>query len=394
MKIQKRTLQTLVVASTFILFSCGKDDSPNTPDPQDDDPTPPVEVFYDVTEAAIDDSGYTALNELILEFSVDDGNSYSEELPTDLEEGDEINVKINNGTKDIGTDDFTFDWSTSSPQPLDPTAAEVKFVVGKNDLAISVAVLDKMTFVVSERTSGQFYSLDPTSEVVALAPAFAIMQVGDTLKRVRSMTYNSIGGKLYVSNTPSGPDKAKLHSVDPNTMEATIVNGNEEDTWKSIADLILAENGKIFATISSGQGVDPSLIEFGLDGAASEAQLFTGESIPCCGLGLTLGSSAGEYLIGDGSQNPVFIHKSNSSGVISESIELSLKGFPEDNYYIKNLTKDNAGNIFSICYGHTAEDTFLAKVDLDAGELIHIAKIGTGGVDQYNAMAYIPAYLF
>ncbi|MCR9264457.1 MAG: cadherin repeat domain-containing protein [Flavobacteriaceae bacterium] len=349
-----------------------------------------TEETLDVANAVIDKAGYTAPEDLIFLYSTDGGDSYSADKPTNLTEGDEILVKISNGIMDISKDDFSFTWITSNPVPQTSDIALAKFVVGSTDLDIKVAVVDKVEILVSDRNTGQFYSLDPSTG--DKTDAFKVLLDGEDLVRVRGAIYNYVDRKLYVSTAKFAATKSMLHSVDLATLQATTINSNPDDTWAGLADLIITPEGNILATMSQGQLEGESLITFGTDGTASAPVAFTGADL-CCGLGLTYGDTTNEVWVGDSAAT---IHKSSFNGEISETINLTLENFEynmPNAYIIKNLVQID-GALYALCYENDNAITHIAKVDLENNTLVHIAQLSNSDATQVNALVFVPAYLF
>ncbi|WP_421808985.1 cadherin repeat domain-containing protein [Flagellimonas sp.] len=349
-----------------------------------------TEETLDVVTAVIDKAGYTAPEDLIFLYSTDGGDSYSADKPTNLTEGDEILVKISNGIMDISKDDFSFTWITSNPVPQTSDIALAKFVVGSTDLDIKVAVVDKVEILVSDRNTGQFYSLDPSTG--DKTDAFKVLLDGEDLVRVRGAIYNYVDRKLYVSTAKFAATKSMLHSVDLATLQATTINSNPDDTWAGLADLIITPEGNILATMSQGQLEGESLITFGTDGTASAPVAFTGADL-CCGLGLTYGDTTNEVWVGDSAAT---IHKSSFNGEISETINLTLENFEynmPNAYIIKNLVQID-GALYALCYENDNAITHIAKVDLENNTLVHIAQLSNSDATQVNALVFVPAYLF
>ena len=349
-----------------------------------------TEETLDVVTAIIDKTGYTAPEDLTFLYSTDGGDSYSTDKPTDLTEGDEILVNISNGIMDISKDDFSFTWINSSPVPQTSDIALAKFVVGSTDLDIKVAVVDKVEILTSDRNTGQFYTLN--LNLGTKSEAFIITLDGEDLLRVRGAIYNYADRKLYVSTAKYAMEKSMLHSVDLSTMQATTINSNPNDAWAGLADLVMTPEGNILATMSLGQGSGESLISFGTDGTDTVPISFTGADL-CCGLGLAYGETTSEVWVGDISAT---IHKSNLNGEISETIALDLDGFVNtnvDDYYIRNLVRDQNGKLYALCLDDADGSTHIAEVDLTNNLLKHIAQISISP-DQLNALVFVPAYLF
>lgn len=390
---RKFALYTLLGGWALVQLSCGKDDSPETP----------TEPTYNITEATINDDNYTAPGELSFLYSTDNGGTYTAEKPEDLSKGNELWVKINNGEVDIYKEDFYFDWSGSSIAPADTESDVAKFVVKESDLTISASVTDKVELLVSNRDTGQFYVLDLTDG--GLTPSFTLMENGEPVKRIRGGVYNYNDGLFYLSTAKFAGTHSKLYSTNLNTKQATVINDNnivvnEENVeiWKGLSDLLITPNNQLMATAGFGLGNgDPALFEFSLSGNNSEPTTFTGEDIPCCGLGMTFGSNTNEILIGSGQADPFKIYKSNLSGEITEVIELSLEGFTyaePNGYYLRNLVRDTSGTLYALCYNLTHGNTHIAEVDLNTNRLINVTQIATNDEKIYYGLVYIPTYAF
>ncbi len=384
---RKLALYALLVSWAFVQFGCGKDDSPSNPD---DGPT---ETFYNITQATINTDGFTAPGELSFWYSIDNGESYTIEKPEDLSKGDELWVKINNGEVDIYEEDFYFDWSGSSLVPADTESDLAKFVVKETDITLEATVTDKIELLVSNRNTGQFYVLDLSDG--GLTPAFNITLNGNNVTDIRGMVYNYNNHKIYASLTEESVPSGGLLQVEPNVLTTQVINGNENNSWKGISDLVVTNDNTILATIGFGGGQNPALIEFEIDGSMSEPKLFSGDNIPCCGLGLSKGTNDEEYLIGDGFS--AMVHKSNDSGEISETIELELVGFAEDadpaNFFIKNLVQ-TSDSYYALCLekiDNETQYTHIVKVDLENAQLVYLSGAFS---TQYNALVQIPAYAF
>lgn len=393
MKMRKLAFCIWICTYTLLQWNCSKDDGPKTP--SDGDNPSPVETFYNITQATINDDEYTAPGELFFLYSIDNGDSFTAEKPEDLSKGDELWVKINNGEVDLSEEDFSFDWSDSSLAPANATNAVAKFVVKESDISIASTIIDKIELLVSNRNTGQFFVLDLSDG--GLTPAFTFLEGELPLERVRGVVFNYNNGNLYVTTTKFGLSKSQLYKVDTNNMQATVINENSDSTWSGISDLVITEGNKILATIGFSGGDTPALIEFDLDGTASDYTLVNGDDIPCCGLGMTYGTSMEEILIGTGFSDPLKIYKSDLQGKISDVHNLTLEGFENTNpasYFIRNLIKTKNGEIYALCFEDGDSNTHIAQVDLENNLLKHISQIGSGTQQRYNGLVQIPAYAF
>ncbi|WP_165614915.1 hypothetical protein [Flagellimonas flava] len=396
---RKLALYALVCGWVFLNVNCGKDDDPNT---TSDDVNPPVsEVFYNITQTTINDDAYTAPGELSFLYSLNNGGSYTAEIPKDLSKGDELWVKINNGEVDIYEEDFYFDWSGSSIAPADTESDVAKFVIKESDLTISASVTDKVELLVSNRDTGQFYVLDLTDG--GLTPAFTAMKtVEEPLIRIRGVVYNYNDGQLYVSTTSFGADRSKLYSIDPTNFQAKLRNENNDENdnkiWEKITDLIISPENSILATLEIQFPFVSALASFDSSGLLNESIDFNGDDFPCCGLGLTYGGSNQEIIVGTGNLDQIKIYKSNLTLTELEVMVLTMEGFSNENpvdYEIRNLIHNDSGIIYALLHEFSeTTNTHIAQVDLENNKLIHIHQIGTGGQQRYNGLAAIPAYAF
>ncbi|MEM9648121.1 MAG: hypothetical protein AAF969_06545 [Bacteroidota bacterium] len=395
MRTQKLALCAIITTWALVLFSCGKDDSPK--DNPDDGPT---ETFYNITQASIDDDAYTAPEDLVFLYSIDNGETYDEEKPEDLSKGDELWVKLNNGSDDITEEDFNFDWSDSSIAAADTESDLAKFVVKEADLTISVTVTDKLELLVSNRDTGQFYILDLSDG--GLAPAFTFMNNEEPLTRVRSAVYNFNDESIYLSTISFGSIRSKLYSTNLKDLKANVINSNvdenDSEIWQVISDLIITPENLIMATLEIDNPSDTALASFDTAGSQTESISFMGDEIPCCGMGLIYGGDEQELLVGRGISDPVKIFKTNSELTELEAVELTMDGFPDSNaidYEIWNLVKDNSGIIYALVLQESPFfNTHIAAVDMENKTLKHVAQIGTGQDELYSGLIYLPAYAF
>lgn len=391
MKIHRIALHTLIIGLGLSLINCGKDDSPT---PTDDDM--PTETFYNIASATINDNAYTAPEAMSLMYSIDNGESYSAEQPEDMSTGDELWIKINNGSEDINEDDFYFDWSNSTPVPANADKSIATFVVQQANPIINVAVEDKVELLVVNRQSGEFSIIDISDG--GMTPSFTVL-VGETgLLRIRNTIYNYNDHKIYLSTSKFAANKSSLYAVDPTTKQATVINANAEDDWAGIADIIVTPENTILATISQGQGNGQALLEFDTSGTYSEPKLFSGDNTICCGLGLVYGNTNNELIVGNGAVNPANLFKANLNADISEAIVLTLVDFTgvesNSDIYIRNLVKDRTGKIYATCFNDADGDIHLAEIDLETNKMTEIAKYESSGEVQYNGLVLIPAYAF
>ena len=146
-----------LATAAFNFSSCSDDDKPR----------------FNIPTTDIDGDAYTMGGDLRLLYSIDNGANYSATVPTNIGKDVHVLVKLNNGTTDLTTDDFDIDWTGSSPAPTVAESGEAEFVASTN-IAVQVAVTDKMTLVTSHRANGKFFTVNTTTG--ALTEAFTPTQ--------------------------------------------------------------------------------------------------------------------------------------------------------------------------------------------------------------------------
>jgi hypothetical protein len=263
----------------------------------------------------------------------------------------------------------------------------------------------KDAFIVVDRATGTIFEVNPSTG--ALTEVLDVTFDGGALGDIRGAVYNKSDKKLYVTSTDDG--LGKLFSVNTETGLATLLNGNTNNHWYGLPDIIL-KDGKLICTAwhkSAGPaGSGAGLLIFNLNGTISETIVFETEDPNgvdmCCGFGLTTGSSSNELLIAS-SENGLEIVSSDMDGMATFGNYLTPEGFAlgsdEYDFTIKNMVR-SSGKIYALVYGWNEGDgnTYLAKVDVANSKLIFIAKLTTeDDVDndvQYHGLAVVPGNLF
>lgn len=100
-----------------------------------------------------------------------------------------------------------------------------------------------------------------------------------------SFLYSTDNGESYTAEKPTDLSKGSALWVKINDGE----NDISDFEWHGIIDLAITDTNKILATFEIEEGSNPALVEFDTDGVSSKINSFTGENIPCCGLGLSKG---------------------------------------------------------------------------------------------------------
>lgn len=319
--------------------------------------------------------------------------------------GTVVKVKVNNGTKDLQANDFTFDWSAASPAPANATADVAEFTISDKNLSVAVTVTDKMELVAVNGSTGKFYSLNKMTG--AATEAFTITYNASPLTSIRGFAYNYSNGLYYAStNSNAG---GKLYSINPSTKQATVINDNSSGTWDAIASVVVTPDNKLLTTMYVEDQINgQSLTTFSLTGTSSTPIKLTGNPDIGSGMGMTY-SSATELLIGDYNNynvnNKARIHKTSLNGIISETVLLDFVNFgtlTNADIYIRSLVKDENSIIYGLVLvdgdgdNNTKNDfiTHLVRVDISNKTMTSIAKIGMNGTNQYFGLANIPSHLY
>jgi hypothetical protein len=375
----------LLFASIAVVQSCKDDEDPK----------------FKVSDITINEDAYTAGGTLKLLYSIDNGTTFTETL-NDFKNGAKILVKINNGTVDLTSDDFTFDWSGSSPAPTSTTSDVAEFTATAANSTINVKVTDIWSLITNNRTSGKFYTLDKATGVTT--EAFTPMYNNTVLKEVRGFVYHPTK-KLYYASLNSyvnqdAPQSGFLFTIDPATKVATKINGNDGnngayDVWDAIVNWAVAADDSLVAIgdfNNDGNGV----VKFGTDGGRS---LKTAQSDICCGLGMIYDVKTSLFTIAN---------YSNTTGVRIQTLDLqgnltadkditTFTGFTNDpsvnTVALKTMAKDKDGVIYGILFDTVAKKSFFVKVDLTALTITYIATLGADNANQYNSLTFIAKHL-
>ena len=252
-----------------------------------------------------------------------------------------------------------------------------------------VVVIDNV-MVVMNKTSGVVSLVNTTDGTLTSLGNFTYQNA--PLTGIRDFLYNSADQMIYaVGNGQSGGD---VYRINPATLEATIINDNDDSGWDAIAEIEMY-NGNILGTAYlddfTNEFSGHALVILDTDGTEIEAREFMEDGSSynaCCGMGLEYGDNSSELLIGDDHR----ILRSNTNGVISEIITLTYENFPASRGTggprIKCLEKDANGNL----YGLTT-DGYFVSIDLGTNVMTYISTLGMVSND-YQALSFIPETVF
>jgi len=360
---------------------------------------------FNIADATINDNGYTMGGSLVLLYSLDNGDSYASELPTDVPMRTELMVKVNNGSVDLTSEYFTFDWSVTSVEPDSGTLDIFTFKVFGEVSNLSVTVNARMTLITSHRSTGQFSRVNDTTGVIT--PLFTATTGGNDLSNVRGFVYHDNEDQFYMSQasyTVNGSNrKGYLYTIDPATKESTIINANNgaggAAIWDAVNNWGVAEDDSLMGYgdfNSDGNGI----VKFGTDGGRSLKTLrVTGV---CCGLGMLFRDGSDEMIIGNGrgvNNGEVKIDRIDmNTGVVTNVITTSnLVGFTSDLSIewltVKALAQQDDGTIYGIIYPYNTKTSYFVSIDMsNTPNVTYISTLGEGNLNQFNMLAYVPNY--
>lgn len=361
-----------------VFASCKKDSTPT----------------YDVSAVTVNTDNYTMGGTVVAKFSTDGGVTFGSTMPVGITEGSVLTVKLNNGTKDLIAANFTFDWSTSSLTADNPAGDVVKFTVSKG-FTISVKVTDKMLLITSNRTTGEFFSLDVATG--AATSLFTALDTVGNLVGVRGFTYNYTNGKYYVSQTSN--EGGNLYSIDPVTKQSTKINDNDgrdgAAIWDAVVNWTVVGDSLIGYGDFNGDG--NGFYKFGLNGGRA-ATLAVSDNL-CCGLGMIFDVPNHTVLMANGSN-------SNDGEIIFDNVDFDGTDVPTatintfENFSVdlsatwivmKALANYN-GEMYGILYDGDNYISYLVKVNLTTLKITNIATIGADEANQCNVLYSLPKY--
>lgn len=369
---------TLLI-SLFLLASCGKDDEPT----------------FAVNTSSITDDKYTFEGTPAIQYSVDNGATYTSTLPSSLPENSKVLAKITNGSEDLKAEDFEIDWSGSSPSPVVNNGI-AEFTIN-DELSINVSIEDKMTLVTSSRFNGKFHRVDlATGDTTFI---FNASHDGSDLVDIRAFVYH-YGQKKFFASQSSNPG-GYLYSIDPSSMEATMINANDgangAAVWDAVVNWAVAPDDSLIA-IGDFNDDGNGIVKFGTDGGRS---LLTSEVDFCCGMGMLYDVEKGFFTIANGwntGDQEIEIQTINSAGtLLGTSFIKDFQGFPDDLssewLTVKSIAKAPNGDIYGLLFAYDLKRTYFVKVDLENFTIKNVKQWTVNNSVQYNSLTFIPNYL-
>lgn len=250
--------------------------------------------------------------------------------------------------------------------------------------------------VVYNTDTGEFSAVDLTDGSLLLLGT--VTYNGSDLLGLRDVVYNPANGMLYASSrATSNYHEGKLFSIDPATMQATVINDNANDDWDAVPNIEIVD-GKLLGTVywdDYNYENYSSLVRLGLDGSIDEVIYLTYEDDDynfSGGMALDFGEGVNEFIVTDGSDLAIL----NINGTVSDEFDLIEVGFPNDdgrggggNFlgYVRSLERDASGNLYGL-----DEYGVLGSVDLANETFTYITEFTDGG--DIVALIKLPENIF
>jgi hypothetical protein len=352
----------------------------------------PIPVF-NLGETVINTDEYTG-EPVTLLYSLDNGLTFSPDLPSDITEGKVLLVKVNDGSEDLTKENYLFDWSESTPKPVSSTSDLATFNVVET-ISITLKLKDILVLVTNNSIDGKFYSVNTTSgaRIEIFTPTFN----DAPLTGVRAFLHHPEENLYYASASESG----KIYSIDPFTKKATVLNENNgaggHAIWTEVSNWLLAPDDSLLSVGDFGaDGV--GIVKFGTTGMRGG---LTNSVNACCGLGLTWGINQTQVIItNDSETGPGEIQLdfySLDGNIRTRQIIQNLENFPEDisndDLVVTSLAKDKDNKIFAILVDETSGKTYFVRIFTLTGRVNYLATFGEDATTRFTTLAYIPKHL-
>jgi hypothetical protein len=255
-------------------------------------------------------------------------------------------------------------------------------------------VIDNVMVVYNSDT-GVFSSINLSNGALTSLGSFTYN--GETLTGLRDIVYNSTNQTIYASSRSSSSlNNGAIFSVDPQTLEATMLNDNADDDWYALPGIEM-NNGKIFGTVyfDEYEGVDWSegLVWLNLDGSIFNTMQLKEDGEPIWfneGMALEYTSNNTELLITD--EDEIIV--SDLNGNVMEIVELEEENFPIEESLdgIRTLETSEDGVVYGI-----DRDNHFGRINLTVGSPVGTFTYITTLIpddDIYVALSLIPETVF
>jgi hypothetical protein len=352
----------------------------------------PIPVF-DIGETVINTDDYTG-EPVTLLYSLDNGLTFSPNLPSDITEGKVLLVKVNDGTEDLTKENYQFDWSASTPKPLSASSDLATFNVLEN-VNITLKLKDILILVTNNTLDGKFYSVNTTSgaRIEIFTPTFN----DAPLTGVRAFLHHPGENLYYASVSGSG----KIYSIDPFTKEATLINENNgtggHAIWTDLSNWLVAPDDSLLSVGNFGaDGV--GIVKFGTTGARGA---LTNNVNACCGLGLTWGADQTQVIISNEAETgpgqiQLDFYSVDGNIRTRQSIQ-NLKNFPadisNDELLVTSMAQDKDGKIFAALVDETSGRIYFVRVYTLTGRITYLATLSEDASTRFTTLAFIPKHL-
>ncbi len=335
----------VAIAICLLFITCSEDKIDTTND------------NYNIAIGSIIKDDYTAEGTLSFLFSTDDGNTW-DSTPPKINNGSTFKVKVNNGTDDLETDYFNFDWNTSNPKPTNVTDAIAEFEVTSLTTTVSVTIQEIIQLGMVKKNTGELYILNDTEDLEFVFET--TLAGGSDLNNLQSFIYHPETGTYF-----TGDIAGELYEVNPTTGVATIpINYTDHTDWNFLSSLTIAIDGNLI-----GKAITEMVV---FDTSGNDIQLITLNGFVNCMIYDT------DYnLIGT---NGGFRNIDIMGDMATVQSPLSLvegDNFPETIYLhpisIQSMTYHN-GNYYGLLYDGTVDDQYLIIIEDFTTGVVHYVK--------------------
>lgn len=348
---------------------------------------------FNIGETVINTDEYTGRPVTLL-YSLDNGVTFSPDLPADIMQGKVLLVKVNDGVEDLTKENYLFDWSASTPKPVSATSDLATFNVLDN-VSISLKLKDILVLVANNTNEGKFYSVNTTSG--ARIEVFTPTLNGEPMSGIRAFLHHPAKNLYYASVAGSG----LLYSIDPFTKVATQINANDGSgghaVWNEVANWLVAPDDSLLSVGDFGaDGI--GLVKFGTNGTRSNS---TKNVNVCCGLGLVWGADKNQVIISNGADlalGEIQLDFYTTDGRIRTRQTIrDFENFPDDisdsALFIESMAKDEDGNLFAILKDTTTGTTYFVKIFTVVGRVNYISTFSDDIGTQFSSLAFVPKHL-
>ncbi len=369
-------LAVLVITAT----SCKKDSAPT----------------YQVIVSAIDGANYSGDGTLAFSFSTDGGTTWAATAPATMKEGAILRVKITDGTKDLTTDEFDFDWSASSGNASSNTAATVEFTMG-SDLTVTASVSEIMDMVLVKRSTGVLYSVDRATGDTTRRGVIVNGTGGPAIVGLRALVYDPKTGGCFAGSTNS--DNGNFYSINITTGVADLLNDNPGQTSRDgISGVLMGADGNVLvhmysnilnnsavATFNKSTGVEGThnvLASHGNDGWS------TG--------GLIYGATENQLILGGDNEIYFANLPTNDTCMVTDTTVLVPSANISAYMYVQDLKRDTkTGTVYSIIQDNDNTGyQYLATINTSTGAITEIKLLAGSSTkeDWFHCLAFIPRH--